>query len=147
MKKEGFDVLLVEDSQAEARLFCEALSTTAAMNACHIVRDGVEALAFLRREAPHETAPRPDLIVLDLNLPRMNGHELLESIKGDHRLRVIPTLVMSNSGAESDIERAYNAGGNGYVTKPADFPALLELTRSISRYWLEMNRTPRRERP
>ncbi|WP_405242138.1 response regulator [Lentisalinibacter salinarum] len=140
-----FDVLLVEDSRAEARLFCEALSAVADINACHNVRDGVEALSFLRRERPYEKAPRPDLVILDLNLPRMNGHELLEAIRNDTALQGIPTLVMSNSSAESDIERAYRAGSHGYVTKPGDFTALLDLTRSIARYWLELNRTPHRK--
>lgn len=144
-RKRRFDVLLVEDSRAEARLFCEALSAATDINACHNVRDGVEALAFLRREGPYQNAPRPDLVVLDLNLPRMNGHELLEAISNDPALQGIPTLVMSNSAAESDIERAYQAGSHGYVTKPGDFNALLELTRSIAGYWLEINRTPNRK--
>jgi CheY-like chemotaxis protein len=132
------EVLLVEDSPGDVRLTREAFRSSSARVRLHVVGDGVEALSFLRRESPHESAPRPDLILLDLNLPRMDGHEVLARIKkpGDP-LRGIPTVVLSTSEAEPDIARSYELQANCYLTKPVQIEEFESLVKLLDEFWLK----------
>jgi CheY-like chemotaxis protein len=137
-KAEGrpIEILLVEDSPSDTDLTLEALKDFKVRNHVSVVEDGVQALQFLRREAPFAQAPRPDLIMLDLNLPRKDGREVLAVIKADERLRTIPIVVLTTSRAEQDILRAYQLNANCYITKPVDFNQFLEVVRSIETFWL-----------
>lgn len=130
-----FEVLLVEDSDADVLMTREALEHAKVLVNLHVVGDGVEALAFLRREGPYAAAPRPSLILLDLNLPRKDGREVLAEIKGDAVLRPIPVVILTTSSAEEDILRAYGLNANCYVTKPVDFESLAKVVRSIGGFW------------
>lgn len=130
-------VLLVEDSPTDAMMIREILSQEVDVhNELHIVEDGMQALEFLRREGAYGNAPRPDLILLDLQLPRKNGQEVLAEIKADENLRAIPVVVLSSSSAESDIAQAYRSFANSYVTKPLDYDDFAAAVRLIDRYWL-----------
>ena len=137
-KSEGraIDILLVEDSPSDTDLTREALRDFKVRNTVHVVEDGVEALRFLRREGCYGKAPRPDLIMLDLNLPRKDGREVLAEIKADAELRLIPTVVLTTSRAEQDVLRSYQLNANCYITKPVDFNQFLEVVRSIEKFWL-----------
>ncbi|MBI3409112.1 MAG: response regulator [Planctomycetes bacterium] len=130
------ELLLVEDNPGDVRLTREALKEGSIDVRLSVARDGVEALDFLRRQAPYGDAPRPDLILLDLNLPRMNGREVLSEIKSDPRLRRIPVLVMTTSRADQDIQKAYSLNANCYITKPLDLDEFLRIVRSIEDFWL-----------
>jgi chemotaxis family two-component system response regulator Rcp1 len=134
-------VLLVEDNEADVRLTKEALREAKMHTSLHVARDGVQALAFLRQEGDH--APRPDLILLDLNLPRKDGREVLAEIKADDRLKRIPVIVLTTSQAEADIVRAYDLHANGYVTKPVDFDAFTKVVRAIDDFWFTIVKLPR----
>ena len=136
------DVLLVEDSAAEARLAREALKETRFPVQLHIAVDGVEAMEFLRREGAHKEAPRPKLVLLDLNLPRKDGREVLHEIKADKDLRSIPVVVLTTSQAQSDISRAYELYANCYIQKPLELDGFIEIVKSIHRYWLQMAELP-----
>ncbi|HEY0972821.1 MAG TPA: response regulator [Gemmatimonadales bacterium] len=136
------EILLVEDNRADAELTREALTESKVLSRLHVVRDGVQALAFLRREAGHEDAPRPDLILLDLNLPRKDGRTVLAEIKRDPALRLIPVVVLTSSEAEQDIARAYELNANCYVTKPVDLEQFLTIVHSIEQFWLTVVRLP-----
>ncbi|AXX32449.1 Two-component system response regulator [Actinosynnema pretiosum subsp. pretiosum] len=137
------DVLLVEDDPGDALMTQEAFEHHKIRNQLHIVRDGVEALEFLRREGPYGNAPRPGLILLDLNLPKMDGREVLAEIKADERFRTIPVVVLTTSEAEEDILRSYNLHANAYVTKPVDFDRFIEVVRQIDDFFVTVVKLPR----
>jgi two-component system, chemotaxis family, response regulator Rcp1 len=140
---EPIEILLVEDSPADVDLTREALEDTKVHNNLSIVSDGVEALTFLRREGEYADAPHPDLILLDLNLPKKDGREVLAEIKADPRLRRIPVVVLTTSEADQDILRSYDLHANCYVTKPVDLDAFVEVVRSIEDFWLAIVKRPR----
>lgn len=132
------EVLLVEDNPGDARLAAEAFKEGAVPCRLHVASDGIEAMAFLRRQGRHETAPRPDLILLDLNLPRKDGREVLAEIKEDPGLRRIPVIVLTTSQAESDIARAYELHANCYIVKPVDFDRFIDVVRGIEDFWCRL---------
>lgn len=136
------DILLVEDNPADVRLTIEALKEAKVHNNLHIATDGAEAVSFLRREGKFSEAPRPDLILLDLNLPRKDGREVLEEIKSDPALKSIPVVVLTTSEAEEDILRAYNLSANCYVTKPVDLEQFIKVVNSIENFWLTIVKLP-----
>src|SRR5687768_16175255 len=131
MTNKGIEILLVEDSPYDAFISAEALRQAEELRHVHVVTDGVEAMAFLRREPPYADAPRPDLVLLDLNMPRKDGREVLTEMKSDGKLRSIPVIVLSSSSAEQDIVKAYSLHANCYVTKPADFGQFKDMILSI----------------
>ena len=137
-KNEGrpVEILLVEDSPSDTELTLEALKDFKVLNHVSVVEDGVLALRFLRREGPYAEAPRPDMIMLDLNLPRKDGREVLAVIKADDDLKTIPVVVLTTSRADQDILRAYQLNANCYINKPVDFNQFLEVVRSIESFWL-----------
>lgn len=137
-------ILLVEDNAADIRLTREALRDAKVLNELHVVRDGVEALDFLHARGDHESAPRPDLVILDLNLPKKDGKEVLADIKADPSLRSIPVAVLTTSAQERDILQSYDLGANCYLTKPVDLDQFLRLVQSIEDFWLGMVRLPPR---
>ncbi|MGD0258524.1 MAG: response regulator [Verrucomicrobiota bacterium] len=130
------EILLVEDSPSDTELTVEALKDFKVRNHVSIVEDGVQAMRFLRRQGPYAQAPRPDLIMLDLNLPRKDGREVLAEIKGDDDLKTIPIVVLTTSRAEQDILRAYQLNANCCINKPVDFSQFLDVVRSIESFWL-----------
>lgn len=136
------EILLVEDSPADVRLTIEALRDAKVRNNLHVAADGEEALAFLRREGPHADAVRPDLILLDLNLPKKDGREVLEEVKADPQLRRIPVVVLTTSEAEQDILRSYDLHANCYITKPVDLDQFITVVRSIEDFWLTIVKLP-----
>ena len=138
------EVLLVEDNPGDIQLMEEAFHTVNPLIFLHIVRDGVEAMAFLRRQGPYVVAPRPDLVLLDLNLPKMDGREVLAHIKLDDELKTIPTVVVTSSQADADIAKSYELHANSYITKPMQFDAFLTLVKSISDFWLTHAKAPPR---
>jgi two-component system, chemotaxis family, response regulator Rcp1 len=129
-------ILLVEDNPGDVDLVREAVEHNKVCNELHVVTDGVEALAFLRRQGEFADAPRPDLILLDLNLPRKDGREVLAEIKADEQLKRIPVVVLTTSKQEEDILKAYNLNANCYVTKPLDLDQFLHVVKSIDSFWL-----------
>ena len=131
-------VLLVEDNPGDVRLTKEALKDARVGNNLHVTMDGVEALAFLRKQGKHASAPRPDLILLDLNLPKKNGREVLEEIKAEDALRHIPVVILTTSQAEQDVVESYRLRANAYVTKPVDLDQFLRAVGSIEQFWLEI---------
>jgi CheY-like chemotaxis protein len=135
-------ILLVEDNPGDVRLTREALKEAKFRNTLQVVGDGVEALAYLRQQGQYSGAIRPHLIMLDLNLPRMDGREVLAAIKKDADLRRIPVVVLSSSEAETDIARAYELHANAYVTKPVDIAHFLHVVKSIEEFWVEIVRLP-----
>jgi two-component system, chemotaxis family, response regulator Rcp1 len=139
---EPIEILLVEDSPSDVDLTREALEDTKVHNNLSIVGDGVEALAFLRREGRYADAPHPDLILLDLNLPKKDGREVLAEIKSDPELRRIPVVVLTTSEAEQDIVESYNLHANCYVKKPVDLDAFIQVVRSIDNFWLAIVKLP-----
>jgi len=136
------EILLVEDSPGDVRLMQEALKEGKVANRVHVVGDGVEAMAFLRRQGDFADVPRPDLILLDLNLPKKDGREVLAELKADDDLRRIPVVVLTTSRAEEDILKAYDLHANCYMTKPVDLGQFLNLVKEIEEYWLLMVRLP-----
>ena len=130
------EILLIEDSPSDTELTIEALKEAKVRNNLSIVEDGVQAMEFLRRQGKFAGAPRPDLIMLDLNLPRKDGREVLAEIKADADLRSIPVVVLTTSRAEQDVLRAYQLNANCYITKPVDFEQFLKVVHSIEAYWL-----------
>jgi chemotaxis family two-component system response regulator Rcp1 len=139
------DILLVEDSPTDVLLAQEALEQAALRNTLHVVSDGVEAMLFLRRMAPYTEAVRPDLILLDLNLPRKDGREVLEEIKSDPILKRIPVVVLTTSQAEEDILKAYGLHANCYVPKPVDFEQFTDVVRAIESFWFSVALLPKIE--
>lgn len=138
------EVLLVEDNLGDVRLTREAFRSAGMERPLHVAADGVEAMAFLRREGAFARVPRPDLILLDLNLPRMNGREVLARIKGDENLRTIPTVILTTSFAESDILKSYELQANCYLAKPVQLEAFESLIQSVSDFWLTKVKLPQR---
>lgn len=136
------EILLVEDNPGDVRLTREALAEAKVSNNLAVASDGVEALAYLRREAPFEQASRPDLVLLDLNLPRKDGREVLAEIKADPELRRLPVVVLTTSTAEQDILESYNLYANCYITKPVDLDHFLAIVTSIEDFWLTIVKLP-----
>jgi CheY-like chemotaxis protein len=132
------EVLLVEDNVGDVRLTREALRDAKVRNNLHVVPDGVEAMAFLRRQGGYAGVPRPDLVLLDLNLPKKGGLEVLEEIKTDAALQHIPVVILTTSQAEQDIVQSYRRRANAYVTKPVDLEQFLKVVGSIEQFWLEI---------
>jgi chemotaxis family two-component system response regulator Rcp1 len=137
------EILLVEDSPSDTELTIEALKEAKVRNHLSIVEDGVKALEFLRRQGKYSEAPRPDLIMLDLNLPRKDGREVLAEIKSDDSLKTIPVVVLTTSRAEQDVLQAYKHHANCYITKPVDFEQFLNVVRSVESFWLMLVTLPR----
>jgi two-component system, chemotaxis family, response regulator Rcp1 len=136
------EILMVEDSPSDALISREALAYAKVLNHLHVVEDGVRAIAFLRREGPYVQAPRPDLILLDLNLPKKDGREVLAEVKADDQLKTIPVVVLTTSRAEEDILRAYGLHANCYITKPVDFVRFAEVVRAIEHFWFTIVSLP-----
>jgi two-component system, chemotaxis family, response regulator Rcp1 len=139
--QQQFDILLVEDSPGDVRLIEEALKDRV-RNKLHVVSDGVAAMAFLRREGKYSEAPRPDLILLDLNLPKKDGREVLGEIKNNEELKQIPVIVLTTSNADPDIMKSYNLQANCYVTKPTNLDQFIGVIRSIEDFWMSVAKLP-----
>ena len=138
------EILLVEDNPGDVRLTKEALKEGRFANLINVAVDGFEAMAFLRREGKYANASRPDLILLDLNLPKKNGREVLAEIKADSNLKRIPVVVLTSSQAEKDIVATYNLHANCYITKPVDFEQFICVVRSIEDFWFAVVKLPPR---
>ena len=136
------EILLVEDNPGDYRLTQEALREGKVYSTLHWAKDGVEALEFLRRQGPHANAPRPDIILLDLNLPKKDGRQVLSEIKSDEALRPIPVVILTTSQAEEDVLRSYDLHANCYVTKPVDLEKFITVVQSIDRFWLTIATLP-----
>jgi CheY-like chemotaxis protein len=140
------EILLVEDSPSDTDLTVEALASAKICNRLSLVEDGVQAMEFLRREGQYAQAPRPDLILLDLNLPRKDGREVLAEIRADEKLTAIPVVVLTTSQAEKDVLRAYALHANCYIAKPVDFQQFLEVIEAIEGFWLSVVKLPTEKR-
>ncbi|MEG4454056.1 response regulator [Microcoleus sp. N9_A1] len=136
------EILLIEDSPSDADLAIEALGQGKILNNLHFVEDGVEAIKFLRRKEPYLSVPRPDLILLDLHLPKKSGIEVLEEIKSDSILKIIPVVILSTSAAPEDILMSYSLHANCYITKPVDFVQFTKVVRLIEEFWLAVVELP-----
>lgn len=137
-------ILLVEDSEPDILLTEEAFAEARVRNQLHVARDGEEALQFLRRQGEHACAPRPDVILMDINMPRKNGLEVLEEVKADPELRSIPVLILTTSQAEEDVRRSYAGHASGYVVKPVGFENFVQAIRAFEDFWLTFVRFPPR---
>ncbi|HEY6293753.1 MAG TPA: response regulator [Terriglobia bacterium] len=142
VRSEIADILLVEDNPGDVRLIREAFKDSKVPNRLHVAENGVEALKFLRYQGGRAGVPRPDLILLDWNLPKKSGRELLEEVKSDSDLRTIPIVVLTTSKSEEDIVKAYGLHANCYITKPVDFVNLSEVLKSIEDFWLTVVKLP-----
>lgn len=143
-----FEILLVDDSRADIQLTQFALLESGTDHNLHVVQGGEQALAFLRRAEPYAGAPRPDLILLDLNMPGMSGHTVLREIKSDKALKSIPVVVLTTSSAPRDIDRAYTGYASSYIAKPMDFNEFCEqVAKGLSNYWFRVVELPARDRP
>ncbi len=142
MSRNVIDILLVEDSPTDVELTIEALYDAKVSNNLHVVEDGVEALDFLRRKGPYSKAPRPDLILLDLNLPRKGGREVLTELKADPKLSMIPVVILTTSQADEDIIESYRLHANCYISKPVDFEQFVKVVRSIEDFWFTVVKLP-----
>lgn len=140
---EPIHILIVEDNPGDARLAVEALTEGKVSNNLSIVQDGVEAISYLRRENGYSDAPRPDLILLDLNLPKMNGKEVLAIIKEDSELKRIPVVILTTSDADQDIYATYDLHANCYITKPVDFDQFISVIQSVEDFWLSIVKLPK----
>ena len=138
----AIEILMIEDNPGDVRLTREAFHDGRIWNRMHVVEDGLSALDFLYQRGPYTDVPRPDLILLDLNLPRMDGREVLSVVKADPVLRVIPVVVLTTSQAEEDVLRAYHLNANCYVTKPVDFEQFIRVVQAIENFWLTVVRLP-----
>jgi len=136
------DILMVEDDPGDVRLTREALKGSKLLHSLNVVEDGVAALDYLRRDPPYQEAVRPDLVLLDLNLPRKDGREVLAAMKQDPTLRAIPVVILTTSQAEEDVLRAYHLNANCYVTKPVDFDQFMRIVRTIEEFWLNVVTLP-----
>lgn len=141
-RRTAVEILLVEDNPGDVRLTREVLKEGKVLTNLTVARDGVEAMAMLRQEEPYTAVVRPDLILLDLNLPRKDGREVLIEIRGDPNLRRIPVVVLTTSAAERDVLQAYDLNANCYVTKPVDLDQFLGIVQSIEDFWLTIVRLP-----
>lgn len=137
------EILLVEDSPSDALLTKRALADARLINSLHVVADGIQALAFLRREPPYEHMPRPDLILLDLKLPKKDGIEVLAEMKTDDDLKVIPVVVLTTSRAEEDVLKSYKLHANCYIVKPVDFASFAEAIAILEKFWFAVVTLPR----
>lgn len=142
MNSSQFVILIVEDNPTDVMIMREALDNAKVRVDLHAACDGVQGLEFLRRMGPHASAPRPDLVLLDLNMPRKNGHEVLAEIKADESLRSIPVVMLTTSQAEDDLARAYAGHVNCYIRKPVDFERFTEVVRSIEQFWFTIVTLP-----
>lgn len=138
------EILLIEDNPGDVRLTKEVLMEGKVRNHLQVVGDGVEAMAFLRRENNYVKAPRPDLILLDLNLPKKDGREVLQEIKKDGQLKSIPVVVLTTSEADEDILRSYDLAANCYITKPVDLDQFIRVIKTIETFWLTIVKLPKR---
>lgn len=138
-------ILLVEDNPGDARLILEALKESKLKTQVSMVSDGVEAMSFLRREGRYANALRPDIMLLDLNLPRKDGRELLEEIKSDPDFKLIPVLVLTTSSSHDDIVSSYARHANSYITKPADMDEFLQVVKSVENFWFDIAKLPPRD--
>jgi CheY-like chemotaxis protein len=136
------EILLIEDNPGDVELIQEALQTGRVLNHISVATDGEEGMAFLNRRAGHESAPRPDLILLDLNLPKKNGFEVLEEIKAQPALRRVPVVILTSSQAERDILRGYDLRANCFVSKPVEVDEFLDVVRSTGQFWLSIVKLP-----
>jgi len=143
-KSRPIEILLVEDSAGDVRLVKEALKENKFLNNLYVARDGVEAMKFLHQEGKYADAVRPDLILLDLNLPKKDGREVLAEVKGDEDLKRIPVVIMTVSEAEEDILKTYNLHANCYITKPIDLDQFIKVVRSVESFWLTIVKLPPR---
>ncbi len=142
LSAQPIEILLVEDDDDDVLLTKKAMENDQILNRVHRVEDGIEALEFLRHEGPFENAPRPDLILLDLNMPRMDGREFLKEFKQDDNLRLIPVVVLTTSDSESDIASSYEFQANSYITKPVDLNQFRAVVKSIKDYWFTVVKLP-----
>ncbi len=138
------EILLVEDNPGDVRLTQEAFKETNILNHLSVVGDGVDAMAFLRREGRYADVVRPDIVLLDLNLPRKSGRDVLDEVKGDPALRNIPVVVLTTSRAEQDVLSAYGHHANCFITKPVDLERFIDIVRSIGQFWLSIVELPAR---
>jgi two-component system, chemotaxis family, response regulator Rcp1 len=136
------EILLVEDNPGDARLMIEALKESRVLTHLNVAQDGVEALSFLRQEGQYASIARPDLIMLDLNLPKKDGREVLAEIKADERLKTIPVVILTTSNAEQDIVKSYNLHANCYITKPVELEQFITVLRAIEDFWLTIVKLP-----
>ena len=141
-RPDPIEVLLVEDDPGDVLLIREAFEDNKVANRLHVVSDGVEALDFMRQAGEHADAPRPDLVLLDLNLPRKDGREVLAEVKNDDALRTIPVVVLTTSQAEEDVLRSYDLHANAYVTKPVDFDRFIGVVRQIDQFFVSVVKLP-----
>jgi two-component system, chemotaxis family, response regulator Rcp1 len=143
-KHEPFEILLVEDNLGDIRLTEEIFKECEVLNHLSVARDGEEAMACLRREGPFAGSPRPDLMLLDLNLPKKDGREVLAEVKADPDLRRIPVVILSTSNTDKDIAKSYDLHANCYLTKPVQLDEFIALVQSIKSFWLQIVRLPNR---
>jgi two-component system response regulator len=136
------DILIVEDNDGDARLIREVLNDNKILSSLYVVRDGVEAMDFLNNKGKYKTSPQPDLIILDLNLPRKDGREVLAEIKNNEELKYIPIVIMTISQAEEDILKSYNLHANCYITKPIDLNQFIKVVKSIEEFWFSIVKLP-----
>jgi two-component system response regulator len=141
----SIEILLVEDNPADVAFTREALDDARVLNRLHVVEDGADALRFLRREPPFADVPAPDLILLDLNLPRIDGHEVLRTIKSDPELTHLPVIMLTNSIMRADVESAYRSFVNCYIVKPVDRRQFLDAIRNLKRFWVDLVRLPTKD--
>jgi two-component system response regulator len=139
------EILLVEDSATDVMLAEEALERAKMRNNLHVVKDGVEAMAFLRKQGKYANVPRPDLMLLDLNMPRKDGREVLAEVKADEDLKCIPVVVLTTSQAQEDVMKAYGLHANCYISKPVDFKQFTNVVRAIDQFWFTVVILPREE--
>ena len=139
----AIEILLVEDNPGDARLTEEAFRESRLLNHLHRVHDGVEAIAFLRREGKYADVPRPDIVLMDLNMPRKDGREVLAEIKTDPKLKSIPIVVLTTSDADADVMKSYELHANCYITKPVDLDRFMDIVQRIEDFWLAIVRLPR----
>ncbi len=142
---ESIDILLVEDNPGDVRLTREALKDAKVLNDVHVVQDGVEAMQFLHREGKFVNVPTPDMILLDLNLPRKDGREVLAEVKADPKLKRIPVVILTTSKADEDIIRTYNLHANAYITKPVDLNRFIEIIHTLEEFWFSIVKLPPKE--
>ena len=142
---EPIEILLVEDNPGDARLAVEALRESKVRNNLHHVKNGVEATDFLYRREGYDGVPRPDLILLDLNLPKKDGREVLEEIKVDDQLRLIPVVILTTSAAERDLVKSYGLHANAYIVKPIDLDQFIEVVQAIENFWFTVVKLPQRD--
>jgi len=141
-EREPVEILLAEDNPGDVKLTRKALEKGRLANNLHVVNDGVETMQFLRGEGEYEGRPRPDLVLLDLNMPRKDGREVLEDIKGTPGLKRIPVVVLTSSEAEKDVLRSYELHANAYLTKPVDFSGFIDVVGKLEEFWLQVVKLP-----